>query len=221
MRQFSFCFTVASLLSFGLSLVATAANYPTDAYDATYKRQKMIKQVGGPRDGEYVNDGGVSDYRFATDGQGRIRIETEPPNAGIITGQTPSRIITIFDFSNGESYILYEKQKIAQRSPLKRDASMAPIDDQRVKELNGKSLGARNISGHKCHGWEYELNGCKNETWTADDLKCPIDTYTMNADGSLDVMHLFRFSNRIPPSEEFNVPDDFKITSGVQSGKVQ
>jgi hypothetical protein len=116
MRQFSFCLAVAALLSLGTSIVAGAANYPTDAYDATYKRQKMRKSGS---DGNYHNDGGVSDYRFATDGQGRIRIETEPPNAGIITGQTPPKIITIFDFPNGESYILYEKQKLAVRSPLK------------------------------------------------------------------------------------------------------
>jgi hypothetical protein len=208
MRQFSFFFAVATILSMASNLFASAANYPTDAYDALYKKQKMTKQAEG-----YGNDGGVSDYRFVTDGQGRIRIETEPANAGFITGQKPPKTITIFDFPNGESYILLEKQKLAMRSPLKKDASLAPMDDKRIKEVNGKSLGTRVINNHPCHGWEYELNGVKTETWTADDLKCPIDTYTMNADTTLDVMHLFKFSNRIPEPDEFNVPRDFKVTN--------
>jgi hypothetical protein len=208
MRQFSLCLAAASILSMASTLISSAANYPTDAYDALYKKQKMTKQAEG-----YGNDGGVSDYRFVTDGQGRIRIETEPANAGFITGQKPPKTITIFDFPNGETYILLEKQKLAMRSVLTKDASLAPIDEKRVKEMNGKSLGTGVRSSHPCHGWEYELNGVKTETWIADDLKCPIDTFTMNSDGTLDVLHLYKFSNRIPTQDEFNVPRDFKVTN--------
>ena len=107
------------------------------------------------------------------------------------------------------------------RSPLKKDTSLAPVDDVRVKELNGRSLGADKRAGHPCHGFEYSLNGVKTETWTADDLKCPIDTFTLNADGSLDVMHLYKYSNRIPAPDEFNVPGDFKISSTQIGGKTQ
>ena len=208
MRQLSLCLAAASMLSIGFSVWACAANYPTDAYDATYKRKKLVKQNGA----DYGSDGGSSDYRFATDGQGRIRIESEPANSGLI-GEKPPKTVTIFDFPNGESYILLEKQKLAMRSPLTKDASLAPIDDRRVKELNGHALGAQQMAGHPCHGWEYSLNGTKTETWTADDLKCPIDTYTMNADGTLDVLHLIKFSNRIPAPDEFNVPRDFKVSN--------
>jgi hypothetical protein len=215
MRQFSLCFTAASILSIACTLVSTAANYPTDAYDALYAKQKKTKQPDADGKMVYKNEGGVSDYRFMTDGQGRIRIETEPANAGLITGQKSPKTITIFDFPNGESYILLEKQKIAMRSTLKKDASapLAPMDEKRIKELNGKSLGADVLSKHPCHGWEYELNGVKNEMWIVDDLNCPIDAYTMNSDGTLDVLHLVKFSNRIPTGDEFNVPRDFKVTN--------
>ena len=217
MRELSFCLAAASIVLVGFCGRALAASFPTNAYDATYKKQKMTKQGDGP----YANDGGVSDYRFATDGQGRIRIETEPANQGFITGEKTAKTVTIFDYPNGESYILLERQKLAMRSPLKKDSSLAPIDEQRVKELNGKSLGPADRSGHKCHGWEYELNGVKYETWTADDLGCPIDVYTMNADQTLDVMHLFKFVKGAPPPDSFDVPRDFKMSSSGSGSKVQ
>ena len=212
MRQFSLYIAAASVVAIMSSVASEAANYPTNAYVATYKKQKMTKQPD-----TYKNEGGVSDYRFVTDGQGRIRIETEPANAGFITGQASPKTVTIFDFPNSESYILYEKQKLAMRTPLKKDASLAPIDDNRIKDLGGKSLGVDERSGHKCHGWEYTLNGVKTETWTADDLKVPIDTFTLNADGSLDVLHLntfIPFKSTLPSPEEFNVPRDYKMTGG-------
>jgi hypothetical protein len=216
MRQFALCLVAVLVVTFSFVIASSAANYPTDPYDATYNRQKMTKQGG-----TYVNDGGVSIYRYVTDGQGRIRIESQPPNAGIITGSKPPKTITIFDYPNGETYILLEKQKLAMRSPLKQDVSQAPIDDKRIKELNGKALGADKRFGYPCHGFEYELNGVKTETWTSDELRCPIDTFTMNIDGSLDVMHLSKYSNATPSPDEFNVPRDFKVSSTQGAGKIQ
>jgi hypothetical protein len=195
---------VASLLVSMTLLPALAAgpNYPTVAYNATYAR---------------LNSAGTSSYRICTDGEGHVRIETTPPQAGLtISSESPARTIQIFDYPHHQSYTLLEKQKLAIEQPLRTDASAAPLDDTRIKEMNGKSLGAAVKFGQPCHGWQYEVNGVMTESWTADKLNCPIHTVTTSTSGD-EVMHLQKYVLMTPDPSEFEVPHDYKITKSTLS----
>jgi hypothetical protein len=220
MRRLSFPFSLSFLnasLNASFSVIGalvciapmvSAANYPTIPYDATYRRlHTKFDTVQGR-----VVAIGESDYRVCTDGTGHVRVESQPPTHGIISNDFSPKTITIFDYQTGLTYLLLEKQKQAVRTPLKTDSSMAPLDDKRIKELNGRALGAKTLYGHPCHGWEYDLNGVKTECWTADDLGCPIHTVTTNADQSGEVLHLYKFDKGGPNPEELSVPSDFKIS---------
>ncbi len=197
---------VASLLvstTFSLA-VAAGPNYPTEAYNATYLR---------------LNSAGTSSYRICTDGQGHVRIETTPPQAGLtISADSPARTIQIFDYPRHQSIMLLEKQKLAIEQPMRADASAAPMDEARIKELHGKSLGAAVKFGQPCHGWQYEAaNGVMTESWTADKLNCPIHTVTTSTSGD-EVMHLQKYVLKDPDPAEFEVPKDYKITKSAISG---
>lgn len=200
MADFSFKSLAAFLiLATGLqAALAAAGNYPTKPYDAMYRR---------------ANAQGQSDYRMCTDGQGHIRIETEAPTDGIMYGgDKPPKTVTIFDYPRGESYILLEKQKIAMRSPMQTNASAAPLDENRIKELGGKALGAKTMYGHPCHGWQYTANGVQTLVWTADDLNCAIHTET-TSDHDQEIMHLVKYIAGEPDPQEFTVPEDYRISS--------
>ncbi len=188
------------LLATALIPPGQAVNYPTKSYDATYLRRTAE---------------GQSNYRFCTDGLGHVRIETEPPQAGLaIINDNPARSITIFDYPRHESYMLLEKQKLAIRQTMPQDASAAPLDDQRIKELHGKALGTELKFGHPCHGWQWESNGVTTESWTADDLGCPIHTAKTSASGE-ELLHLQKYVAGSPDPNQFEIPAGYKLTNAA------
>lgn len=187
-----------SLLLCGISMPAQAlVNYPTTAYDATYVRR---------------TEQGVSDYRYCTDGEGHVRIETTPPTAGYtISDDKPANSVTIFDYPHKVMFTLLEKQKIAIKAPLNGNANGAPLNPARIKEMNGKDLGIDTKFNHPCHGYQWEENGVTTEQWIATDLKCPLHTETMSAKGN-ETMHLAKYKLVDANPADFEIPADFKIT---------
>lgn len=172
-------------------------NYPTTAYDATYVRR---------------TEQGVSDYRYCTDGEGHVRIETTPPAAGYtISEEKPANSVTIFDYPHKLMFTLLEKQKIAIKAPMNANASAAPLNSARIKELNGRDLGTDTKFNHPCHGYKWEENGITTESWIATDLKCPIHTETMSPKGN-ETMHLAKYKLVDADPRDFEIPADFKVT---------
>jgi hypothetical protein len=194
----SFGFFLVSFLMCNISMPALAiTNYPTTAYDAKYARR---------------TEQGLSDYRYCTDGEGHVRIETTPPTAGYtISDEKPANSVTIFDYPHKLMFTLLEKQKIAIKAPMNTNASAAPLNAARIKELHGEDLGTDTKFNHPCHGYKWEENDVTTESWIATDLKCPIHTETMSKKGN-ETMHLEKYKLVDPDPRDFEVPADYKIT---------
>ena len=186
--------------------VQAANNYPTTAYDATYVRR---------------SEQGVSDYKYCTDGEGHVRIETTPPSAGYtISDEKPANSVTIFDYPHKVMFTLLEKQKIALKSPLNANASGAPLNADRIIELHGKDLGTDTKFNHPCHGYKWEENDVTTEQWIATDLNCPIHTETASKKGN-ETMHLAKYKLVDANPADFEVPADFKVTDVNNQGVIK
>jgi hypothetical protein len=194
----SFSFVLVSFLLGSQNIPAQAiVNYPTKPYDATYVRR---------------TEQGVSDYRYCTDGEGHVRIETTPPSAGYtISDEKPANSVTIFDYPHKVMFTLLEKQKIAIKAPMNTNASAAPLNAARIAELHGQDLGVDTKFNHPCHGYKWEENDVTTEQWIATDLNCPIHTETMSKKGN-ETMHLAKYKLVDANPSDFEVPADYKIT---------
>jgi hypothetical protein len=164
---------------------AMAANYPVEAFDATY----VITRDGA----------GKTDMRMASDGKGHFLTQTTA--AGQQYG-------TIVDYPNHTSISLIPQGKMAMKSKLPANGGYV-ADEASVKQIGGKSLGAKTINGHPCHGFEYTTGGAKTQTWIGDDCKIVVQSIT-NSSAGKSVMDLKAIAGR--PSEDlFKVPAGYNM----------
>lgn len=164
-----------------------AAEYPLKPYDATYDRASAL---------------GRSTYRMCTDGKGHMRIDTTTPGSD-------RKMIMIMDYPKKESIMLLEQQKLAMVMPLQSDSTtQAPIDETKMKSLGGRSLGTKVIDGHPCHGYEFDKNGIKQQSWTGDDTGCMVYSETVQPNGK-EVMRLAKYAAASPAAEAFAVPTGY------------
>jgi hypothetical protein len=163
---------------------ALAANYPTQAFDATY---------------QVINATGKTDMRMASDGKGHFLAETTA--AGQKYG-------TIIDYLNQTSNFLISQGKMAMKSKLPPNAGYV-ADESSVKQMNGKLIGSKTINGHPCHGYEYITSGAKTQTWVGDDCKIVVES-TTNSSAGKSVMDLKSIAGN-PSAGLFKVPAGYKL----------
>jgi hypothetical protein len=174
---------VALAVTFASAPYAMAANYPTQVYDATY---------------EMVSPLGKSPMRQVSDGKGHYLVQS---SAG------GRECKTMIDYLNKETVTLLVKEKMAIKGKLAD--GYVNVEDK-VKQSGGKSLGAKNVNGHPCHGFEYVSQGTKEQVWLGDDCKIPVQSTTDSKGGKI-VMDLKSVSLTPPSADTFKVPAGYKM----------
>ncbi|MDZ4833086.1 MAG: hypothetical protein SGJ27_04725 [Candidatus Melainabacteria bacterium] len=174
----------ALVLLLSLAGPALAGDYPKQKYDATYT-------MTGPQ--------GASEMRMASDGAGKFLTKTK------MQGQAYTSIV---DYLKMTSTTLIEQSKMAMQTKLP-ETSKYVGDESSVKKAGGKSLGARVVAGHPCHGWQYTSGGVKSESWLGDDVKIMVQS-TTKAPGGTTVMTL-KSVGGAPPASAFEIPKGYKM----------
>jgi hypothetical protein len=177
-----------SVMIFASMLIGTpyamAAEFPTQVYDATYQTSSAQ---------------GKTATRMASDGKGHFLTQT---SAG---GQ---KYTTIIDYINGTSTSLIPQGKMAMKTKLPPNGGFV-ADESSAKKLGGKLIGSKVVNGHPCHGYEYNSEGAKTQTWIGDDCKIMVQSTTDTANGKT-TMTLVSIGGA-PSAEAFKVPSDYKV----------
>ena len=108
---------------------------------------------------------GTQQIHYLSDGKGHMRTETTDPKGqvSLVLLDYPQHTVSTTTIING--------QKRFMKSPLP-DYEGAAAYKQGAKEL-----GAKEIDGHSCHGYETTYqNGQVNQIWTDDKTDCAILT---------------------------------------------
>lgn len=174
----------ALALALGSSATGLAMEGPKTSFDATYTTSGTA---------------GGSTLRMVSDGKGHMRTETST------SGQ---KFITIMDYPAKTAVTLIEAQKMAMKSTLKDSPDVHDIES--AKKMNAKSLGAKVVAGHPCHGWEYPIQGGKCQVWTGDDINYLVKSETTTAQGTTG-MDLKSFTKASPGPDQFAVPAGYKM----------
>lgn len=170
---------------------AIAQEAPKAAFDATFV-------AGGPA--------GSSTVRMVSDGKGHMRTETKT------NGQT---FVTIMDYPGKVAYTVLDAQKMVMKTPL--TATTEVHDSESAKKAKAKSLGAKTVNGHPCHGWEYTIPGGKSEVWTGDDINYLVKSETTTKQGKM-TMDLKTWAAPKLGANDFKVPTGYKVmgTNGAK-----
>lgn len=174
----------ALVLAIGATPALAAMDYPKQKYDATYT-------MTGPQ--------GASEMRMASDGAGKFLTVTKMKGAGYTS---------IVDYLKMTSTTLIEQNKMAMQSKLPQSAAYVG-DETTIKKAGGKSIGAKVVAGHPCHGWEYTNSGGKTEVWIGDDVKLMVQS-TTNSTAGKTVMTLKSVAG-VPPANAFDIPAGYKM----------
>lgn len=160
-----------------------ASDYPKQKYDATYS-------MTGPS--------GATEMRMASNGAGKLLT---------VTKMKGNAYTSIVDYLKMTSTTLIEQGKMVMVNKLP-ESSAYVSEVNTVKKFGGKSLGAKVVAGHPCHGWEYTNSGATTETWIGDDVKVMVQSTTKAPSGNT-VMTLKSFAGA-PPANAFDVPPGYK-----------
>lgn len=185
MRKVAAQSVMISLLTICLGSQSLAQHWSKKAFDATYDVQSAS---------------GKNSLRMVTDGQGHMRNEMTT-SAG--------KVITITDIPNKVMYSVMESQRMVMKMPYS-DAGSNITDEQTAKAVNAKSLGAKVIDGHPCHGWQTAQKDSTTESWTGDDIGCVVLS-TTKAPGYTTGMKLVKYSPAKPSPSDFAVPSGYKV----------
>jgi hypothetical protein len=172
------------LIAVSVAPAAVAANYPTQKYDAQY---------------ELTTPQGKTTMRMASDGAGHFM--TQSTTNGF-------KSTSLLDYLAGTSTTLIEQGKMAMKTKLPANGGMA-ADEGSVKSAGGKSIGAKVVNGHPCHGYEYSAAGAKTQTWIGDDCHITVQSTTDSTAGKT-VMNLKSIAGA-PPADTFKVPAGYKV----------
>lgn len=175
--------TLSMLLSFGIPVKAQEA--PKLVFDATYTSS---------------NPAGSSIVRMISDGKGHMRTET------VVNG---SKMVSIMDYPAKSVFTIMDEQKMVMKSPLVSSPDVH--DDESAKKSNAKSLGAKTIAGHPCHGWEYKTPQGTTAVWIGDDTKYMVKSESIIANGMKSTTEIKSWSRTVPAGTQFTVPADYKM----------
>ncbi len=132
---------------------AWSADYPKP-YENTYETN--------------IEGYGTEQLHSMNDGKGHIRTETTNPKGEV------SLLLLDYPQHTVISTTVISGQKRFMKSPL------PDYEGTEEYKKDAKELGAREIDGHPCHGWEKTYkNGQVNRMWTDDKTDCTILTEGM------------------------------------------
>jgi len=182
---------LALVVGSGASAYA-AGTWKDRAYDATYT---------------YSSAQGTGDYRMASDGKGRMLVETKLPAMNSLTiVDAPSRVTYMISNVNG--------QKTAMKMPYKEEAAPANTDEA-MKKLNAKSLGVKVVDGHPSQGWSYTQSGITTESWIGKDIDFMVRSTTTGPQMKTSMV-MKSFKGTGPAATAFQVPAGVKLVDMSQ-----
>ncbi len=85
------------------------------------------------------------------------------------------------------------------------------MNEARIKQLGGKSLGPRTVLGYKCHGYFWRQGDSNFESWIGDDTGCTVASETNSASSGKVTMKLVKYKKGAPPADFFAVPAGFRV----------
>lgn len=178
----------ASVISALCVSTAHAQEFPKMVFDATYK-------AAGPA--------GDTAMRTISDGKGHLRQETSTHGM---------KIVSIVDYPAKTSYTIMEAQKLVYKTPLSTQTPPDVHDDASAKKVGAKSLGAKVVAGHPCHGWEYKTSQGTSTVWRGDDTQYLVKSETVTPNGTM-TMELTSWNTKAPAADAFKVPDGYTVSS--------
>ena len=176
---------MVSLLTVCLGSQSLAQHWAKKPFDASYDVQSAA---------------GKTSLRMVTDGQGHMRNEMTT---------TAGKMISIIDAPKKVMYSVMESQRMVTKLPY-NDAGAGVTDEQSAKAMNAKSLGAKVIDGHPCHGWQTVVKDATTDSWTGDDIGCVVLSTTKGPNYTSG-MKLIKYSAAKPTASEFVVPSGYKV----------
>lgn len=185
-------FLALALVVSGCAAAYAAGTWKDRAYDATYA---------------YSTAQGTGDYRMASDGKGRMLVETKLPGMNSLTiVDAPGRVTYMISNVNG--------QQTAMKMPYKEDAAPATTDAA-MKQLNAKSLGLKLVDGHPSQGWSYTQSGYTTESWIGKDIDMMVRSSTSGPQMKTSMI-LKTFKGAGPAATAFQVPAGVKVVDMSQ-----
>lgn len=172
---------ITSALATTAAIAADDYPYPKQAFDATFLT---------------TSPNGNVNMRMLSDGKGHTRSETS------VAG---TKSVVISDYPNKVAYSIMEAQKMIVKVPLSPAVKNSVQDAESAKRMNAKSLGAKTVNGHPCHGWEYTTKEGKSTVWTGDDIDYVVQSITLAGPAKMQ-MDLKTFVKKVPSADSFKVP---------------
>jgi hypothetical protein len=163
-----------------LSISGSQAAQPgyVKAYDAGY---------------DITSPAGKSTLHQMSDGKGHMRSEST-------TGAM--KTISIMDFPGKVAYTVMAAQKMYMKTPM---TAAQETSDPTKQPPKGKSLGAKVIDSHPCHGYESGENGAVSQVWIGDDIQNLVHSETKTAGGKT-VMALKSYDAKAPAQDLLLIP---------------
>jgi hypothetical protein len=174
---------LASTAACGVAL-AEDLQYPKQTFDATY---------------DMTTPSGKSTMRMASDGKGHMRTETKT---------AAGKVISVTDFPARTVTTAMEAQKMIMKNKIPQTSHNNVYDDSWAKRTGAKSLGAKTVDGHPCHGFESTNNGVTMQTWIGDDTHYMVHSECKLPNG-LQVTALKSWSNTAP-TDIVSLPQGYK-----------
>jgi len=176
---------VVSLVVATLAAVNTAwaADYPKP-YESTYETN--------------IDGYGTQQIHYLCDGKGHVRTETTDPKGEVSVNlmDYPQHTITTTTIING--------QKRFMKSPL------PDYEGTAAYKQGAKELGAKEIDGHPCHGYETTYkNGQVNQIWTDDKTDCAILTLGLGPGPKITTK--MKSYVDTAPTFSMELPGDYKL----------
>ncbi len=178
------------------SSVMALSNFPAEIFDATYK---------------YINPGlGDSSMRMISDGKGHMRHEMTANG---------SKNVAILDYPAQTMITIMDAQHLAMKMPMKTNSTKI-TDEASAKRANAKSLGAKVMDGHPCHGYETKDGDTVSQVWIGDDIHYMVHSEVNTPSGKI-VMALKSWSNAAPTASLFQIPTGCKVMDMPQLGMAE
>ena len=167
---------------------ATGGSQGSRAYQATYS---------SPDNFAYHTE------HFYSDGAGHLRIDISGE------GITPT-VVNVLDLNKNETIAWAAGvNKYVRRPSQPTDPLVMRVQMEKLPK-DGEQLGARIISGHRCHGWRGMAG---TEVWFDDEYGCPI----LATSGGITTS-ITAFSAQAPDPSIFEPPVGYRQVSTGDSG---
>lgn len=179
---------MAAVSLFACASAALAQEGPKMAFDATYESKSAA---------------GASTMRMISDGKGHMRTETTTNGV---------KSVSITDYPNHCVLAIIDAQKLVMKMPIRTSPETDIHDAESAQKAKAKSLGARTIAGHPCHGWSSTSPTGSTDLWIGDDIHYMVKSESLLKNGQKVSTELKSWSAASPAPSEFKAPTGYKVT---------